>query len=636
MVASSDYQIVVFQSGSLLYRSKKIYAEKTYGSYRDGNCIHCMLGRHLTREQYLGLQVECFRLDENDEAELIGKTAFVPKLFFKPSPDGHLGFGFDGSYEEIEQAIEWMHKHTNLATLSKFSEKGKKLLFDGRQIKRSGAADDSVGTISVSSFSDLPDSPDGTLAYVENDSFVEALDESDLRIEPFKQYPKLALRPEYPDDTLEVITTIVKGRSDTSFEAPMYQFYGQFERTDGEERLYFEFMYLPNTIALLLIGGIPEDEEFQAYIPGGRKEQDSEVTYCYNFLPGFDVSLLTEEDAPRIMPVGWYDVRSKRVNIRIENNYIEYDYETAIMPIEIAESNLSRVFSDCSIEVESDDVEINLNTMPELLIKIFRCSVPTLQKSGLYLRVGELWQQIQSGDLSVVSGKLDLPKNAAEGDLALVRNSEYIYDTYSGHYASAYGSFSSVYVNSHLNIFSRLFDFELSAVFETSYNNEAFVPSNGGFELLTNIENNYVLLAMSPSEWDSRRDYYVYSWLAQTVRLRSDSNQVNNLSVELSEGWNKLNFDYYGNNFYGAVPIKNPGDLPCLRKHVYPEQNQQGRYRITHCTSPQMGAYGFTQHIVSNYPFCELNNAAGLWGFFGGEWQKLENNLLYNFRLENH
>ena len=81
LIDASDYQVVVFQSGPLIFRSRRIYPDSDRnGAYREGVCIHCLLGRHLTEEQRLGLQVEAYKLGEDGEPVLVGKTAFIPRL----------------------------------------------------------------------------------------------------------------------------------------------------------------------------------------------------------------------------------------------------------------------------------------------------------------------------------------------------------------------------------------------------------------------------------------------------------------------------------------------------------------------------------------------------------------------------
>ena len=123
MVDASDYQVVVFQSGPLIFRSRRIYPDSDRnGAYREGNYIHCLLDRHLTEEQRLGLQVEAYKLGENGEPVLVGKTAFIPRLTLMASPQGRPGFGFDGGFDDISRAIADTHRHDNAIPISKLTE----------------------------------------------------------------------------------------------------------------------------------------------------------------------------------------------------------------------------------------------------------------------------------------------------------------------------------------------------------------------------------------------------------------------------------------------------------------------------------------------------------------------------------
>ncbi len=119
LIDASDYQVVVFQSGPLIFRSRRIYPDSDRnGAYREGVCIHCLLGRHLTVEQCLGLQVEGWKLGADGQPSLIGKTAFLPRLTLTASPQGRPSLGFDGSYEDIQRAVDQAHTSTLKAALS--------------------------------------------------------------------------------------------------------------------------------------------------------------------------------------------------------------------------------------------------------------------------------------------------------------------------------------------------------------------------------------------------------------------------------------------------------------------------------------------------------------------------------------
>jgi hypothetical protein len=171
LVDASDYQVVVFQSGPLTYRSRRIYPDSDKNSaYRDGACIHCLLGRHLTEEQRLGLQVEGWKLSSDGQPLLIGKTVFLPRLTLTASPQGRPGLGFDGSYEDIRHAIDHVHKHENITALMKVgTDENGDLTFDGKPIG-SGAV-----KYVTESPDELPsDAAEGTLAYVKKDTVTGA------------------------------------------------------------------------------------------------------------------------------------------------------------------------------------------------------------------------------------------------------------------------------------------------------------------------------------------------------------------------------------------------------------------------------------------------------------------------------
>ena len=179
LIDASDYQVVVFQSGPLTFRSRRIYPDSDRdGAYREGVCIHCLLGRHLTVEQCLGLQVEGWKLGTDGQPSLIGKTAFLPRLTLTASPQGRPGLGFDGSYEDIQRAIDQSHKHANMPAISKVGEdESGGFTFGGKSLV--------TGTVKYVAESPdaLPaDAADGALAYVKNDTVIgtgEAIDLSD-------------------------------------------------------------------------------------------------------------------------------------------------------------------------------------------------------------------------------------------------------------------------------------------------------------------------------------------------------------------------------------------------------------------------------------------------------------------------
>ena len=163
LVNESDHLIVVFKCGPVLYRSKRITQNKnSSSSYREGNCIHYLMGRHLTSEQSIGLQVEGYKLDDGGLPLLIGKTPFVPKLTLMASPSGHLCPVYDNSSIEMQDTIEKAHEHLNMDTLSKLLEnENGTLTFNGNALS---------GSISsYPSYSSLPmDAKKGDLAYVNN------------------------------------------------------------------------------------------------------------------------------------------------------------------------------------------------------------------------------------------------------------------------------------------------------------------------------------------------------------------------------------------------------------------------------------------------------------------------------------
>ena len=160
MVDASDYQVVVFQSGPLIFRSRRIYPDSDRnGAYREGNCIHCLLGRHLTEEQRLGLQVEAYKIGENGEPVLVGKTAFIPRFTLMASPQGRPGLGFDGDFDDISRTIADTHRHDNAIPISKLTEDAAgNPVYDGKPLGE-------AGQLIVQTYEDLPvDKPAGTVA----------------------------------------------------------------------------------------------------------------------------------------------------------------------------------------------------------------------------------------------------------------------------------------------------------------------------------------------------------------------------------------------------------------------------------------------------------------------------------------
>jgi len=187
MVNKSDYQVLVFQSGPMVFRSGRITEDNTKNTYRDGNTIHSLISKSLTRVTALSLQVECYKEDFNGEASLVGKTQTVPNLMLKPSPDGFPAFNYDGSYEDIDKAIDNAHKHDNLEVLHKFgTDEDGALTFDGYRIGNSA-----VRTYSTPS--EFPETANvGTMVFAENDDAEPVIE--DVLIESGKKYERLRLK----------------------------------------------------------------------------------------------------------------------------------------------------------------------------------------------------------------------------------------------------------------------------------------------------------------------------------------------------------------------------------------------------------------------------------------------------------
>lgn len=627
LVDTADYQVVVFESGPILIRSRNIDEDKTKSCYRIGNVIHYMLGKELTKQATLGLQIEAYAINEFGDAAFVGKTAFLSKLSFKLSPQGSQTVSAE-LFQDIQKAVDKSHGHFNAATISKLGTKDGKLTYDGEYISY-----DLSSIKRYDYFSALPASAEnGTLAFVDNDEYTKAVPDAAMKCDT--EYSSFRVRENFEDNLLNLLEDVVV--SDELNGVPIRECGFEINDSDTSNGICsIELMYVENMVSLLVAGDLLLDKIDRAYVPGGMSESNEDIIYAYNFIDNFDTSVMTGADEPLICPKGWFKFFTKKSNYRIENDRLQCDSEMAIEPIDFSKSNVAVPFANKRVLCRLDNEDIlNHEKLEQLLNGIFRVETGSMNSKGLYVFCENQWKLLNNEPLIVAETYLDLPKTATEGALAYIKKSAYIYSDEDGVYPSPYGGWREIHLNPHLSSKTWLFDFELSFArgydYVDSYTYATqFQTTSGGFELVTNVGAGYVLCSVSPYEWSSAYDLYIYSRNTQTINFQASTAILNNenaLNIEVAEGWNRLFVDGLG--ALVAEPITRNEDLPVMTASGS-NYFKRAKYRSPSFSSDSF----FVENIVNNVPYFAVDNARGLWGFFNGNWIQIDTEADYTYEV---
>lgn len=622
LVNESDYLIIVFKCGPVLYRSKRITKKKiAVNAYLEGNCVHCLMGRHLTAEQTIGLQVEGYKMDKEGLPLLIGKTPFIPKLTLMASPEGHICPVYDDSYPEIQDVIEKAHEHSNMDTLFKLSETE-----DGNLVFNGNILSDSI--LSYSSYSYLPEhTKEGTLAYVKQSD--ELLDSTDIH--PKTIYSSIRISPNPSENFLFGLPSVLQGEPDF-MDSTLYSLEILLKNKGTNNfPLSLSAFYAKGVTELLMISGIQSDIIGNAYMPGEEYEDNGNLVYLYNYLDGFDASLLFECEETQILSRGWY-VTNEKKNIVIHDSGSSTEYSYSFSSLDFENSILTAHYNNCEFLCFGEF--INEEEAYSLLSNIFFVSKSKLQSKGLYLFEFDKWNLIENSKILVVENRTELPCTADNGTIAVVKNSAPIYRRNTDRNTIKDDSWENIYINPSIHKNFNFYDFEISATYgywgfkDGSY--QFWTVGGGGFELILNKSEDYMLLAISPTPRSYNRKYYIYSWKPQSIVFEQLEDNTN-VSLDLVNGWNEVLIKNGG--FQGVLPIDSPVSLPFLNAEDGSNDNVSYSFLFTRCSANNIEQLIY-QNVIDIKPFFKIDNAAGLWGFYDGVWQKLENNLIYDYDLE--
>ena len=601
MVDESDYQVVVFQSGPMVFKTKNITDDASASTFRVGNTIHTKLTRSLTKVSPLGLQVEAYKENENGEKVMVGKTQNVGHLVLKPSPDGFPGFGYDGSFEDIEAAIHDAHKHSNLDVLNMFSvsENGD-VMFDGEPLE---------GVCKYDFPSLLPENaPIGTLAIALNDDVPNDVNEP---ITINKEYKYLKLKDNIELDDFSIIRYIENQSSESSTEV-------QFALKDGVNYIgSVIFFHRPS-----------EDMSFMAFIDMGTiksarvaasekclfmSQSGNGAIYFFNPYKEFDLGSLTDLTHPAILPKGWHFVLSQRcdpvidgyMNInsgeRAEISDDRYWFDNYHMPYE-------------NVSIVPNGYNYSKQYSEELLSAVFESTDGKPKKRGLYIFTEKGWESINDAVNTkslIVNTVPDLPLDAEVGTLAYAANDNYIFaeSHFNLYKNNEYGEF---YLPPSYDDFALLYDFNV-VIEQWRHLQSGDAKYGDGINISTNKDAKYFVLEAHATNYPYNR-HLIYSWEDQTITYSG------NVSFDVKTGWNDLT-PYYSPDTVKQLSYEELPEFICenTTSTVMPY------YKVISMYAPDFGGERnyLPMYHFGNSPYSVADKGKGLWRRTEGEWHKI-------------
>ena len=376
-----------------------------------------------------------------------------------------------------------------------------------------------------------------------------------------------------------------------------------------------------------MVSGIQSDIVKSAGASGKDYEESGEPIYLYNFLDGFDASLLFDSDEPNVLSRGWY-IGTPRMNIEVHDNGYSSEYLYSLTPLDFDSSSLLSQYSNCEFFCFGNF--LNEEGVYSLLSNVFIASISPLQSKGLHIFEDDTWRLLETSDILVVENKVNLPSASNNGCLAIVKQNSYIYRRDTNRATIKDDEWDRIYINPSINSMWNFYDFEISAAYGYRDNQYQFHPTNGGFELILNKEQEFMLLAISPAPESPYRNYYIYSWKPQSLDFEHIGHNYD-ITIDVENGWNELLIKH--GSFEGTRLVDNPLQIPFLISEENKSSDRQYVFQFTSSSSDGIEKL-IHQNVIDNKPFFKLDNASGIWGFYDGEWQKLENNLTYNYDLE--
>jgi hypothetical protein len=598
MVNKSDYQVLVFQSGPMVFRSGRITEDSTKNTYRDGNTIHSLISKSLTRVTALSIQVECYKEDFDGQTTLVGKTQTVPNLMLKPSPDGFPAFNYDGSYEDIDKAIDNAHKHDNLELLHKFGvdEEGA-LTFDGYRVGNSA-----VQTYATPS--EFPETANvGTMAFAENDD--EEIPIETTSIECAKKYERIRLKFK-PDITSFSVAKSFVERSDSDIKIGAVSAEYLIAHDDEIAVAQYAFMHIDGMLSMAIATPTAYELTKMAYGKDPFVRNADGMLYLYNTIPGF-----TSDGTFTPLDIGWYRVITSDSNF-VADSYFNISCDSSVIIEKLTEDDpFFAVYHDVGIIPLEEITNSDLHN--EFLSKIFELVPPPVKRKGLYIFTSTGWTSLEdyiNSSPKIVNTFADLPDDCPVGTLAHV-----LYD--GGQVEPCNKSTfnkDSIYAGVYFAPFpvhaTFLFDYSIHGQYMEGTQN-----FKGCFDVETMLEYDLISVSVSRNYDTSYSDMYVYSLKDQTLSL-------DGLTGHLYEGWNKIVI--LPDESVYVKQITNSAEVPFVVSNPDAIASPWG-YKITDIQINGDDVDILHTHFLSPNQYVYNDNGAGLWIKNEDGWVKTEN-----------
>lgn len=595
MVNESDYQILVFQVGPMVFKSKKITEDTNEKTYRDGNTIHTVLSKSITAASGISLQVECYKENTDGDAVLIGKTQTVPNLILKLSPTGCPAFGYDGSYEEIDRAIRDVHRHQNLTVLNGLtSDDNGNLFYNGIKIGE--------GIERYVSFSEFPETAiDGCIACLENDE-EEIPDTTPIERDVF--YKKLRLKENISLANQSLITSVFK--SQYGLCGGNYVIVDKNSKTQGAiEVLYASPM--ADIIALLM----PDIMTRASYKPPETVGEEPAGYYMFNFIENWDASSITG-DQPLTVPRGWNTLLTSQVNYTIDSNCdidsTDY-YETRT--INFKGEGYGMIFKN--VKIFCKDEAISSEAEKKYLSNIFEIPPTPIHKKGMYIFIDGQWAYLADKfkETIIVESYPDLPINAPTNTKAIVISDKAQLDFETNGYVfiGVNNYIDSVYFSPVPSAKCKLYDYEMTMKLATM-SGGTLTPLGAEISIVTNIEKEYILVTITDFD-GTTETVYIYSWKVQSI-------EIENFEFEIFNGWNKL---FIGDENIYAKKLDYTETPQMLKRATDPDN---AHFYVAYISAPRYpNKTYFYNYLICNSPFYQIDNAKGAWIKTEGLWEEL-------------
>ena len=601
MVDKSEYQILVFQSKPMVFRSNRVTEDKSKATYRDGNIIHTVLSKSLTRLPSLSLQVECYREDAHGEIELIGKTAVAPNLVLKPSPEGFPAYGYDGSFEDVDFAVLNAHRHDNLDVLQKFSTNSNgTLLYDGYAI-----GDSAIQKYATPS--DLPSTAKvGVIAYAENDDAVPVLEDSPIKAHTV--YNRLRFKRDIDPQAFNLVYQFAK----RSAQDEQYGLAGtgyMIAREDETMMGGFSIVVSQYTLSIMMLMPKPFYTTKALYGKDERLRNLNSGSYMYS---GIEIPNLYNGTVPQ----GWSFMAEKDGNFEFKYNTYYSDAVSNFYELE-ENDNLFSVYKNCGLIRTADVVDEELES--EFLSAIFEIVLEAIKHKGLYIFTDTGWLPLEDflrSNARIVNTFADLPEDCPVGTIAHVINNGYQVTPCTGEHTVIHGTvYPSFYFTPYPVDESFLFDFSIHGVYVDNTNPSNRVTYRGFIDIQSNLDEKYILVTHSNGYDTTESSTYIYS-------LEDQDFVENGKTYQLKKGWNVVVALPTAAVYIKAVT--DFSELPKPRRGVGHDVSYG--YLLTDVKINGSDVSRLPQFLFStNSSFTTIDNGAGLWVKTESEWMKVEN-----------